>query len=356
MVRNRLFLVLAGSLLALLHVGCTPTTSQQGTQEEPQGAKAGKKSLKVGVVFDSGGRGDKSFNDSAWAGIERAKAELGIEERSVESKSDKDYETNISTLAEQGMDLVVAVGMNQQTAVSRVAPKFPDVKFAIVDGSVEAPNVRELKFAEHEGSFLAGYLAALVSKAGKIGFVGGEEIPLIKKFEAGYIAGAKTAKPSIEVLPAKYTGSWNNLDLGKAAANVLFAGGADIVYHAAGRCGLGVINAAKEAGKYAIGVDSDQDSVAPGSVLTSMVKRVDEAVLQTIRDVQQDAFSNGAKNYTLKDGGVGLSPMTHTKDKIGAEVLQKVEEIKAKIVAGEVTVPDSAAALAEYMASLKSPG
>lgn len=348
----------AAALLAFSLVGCSgggeKPSPTSGTTSAGTTATEGK-SLKVGVVFDSGGRGDKSFNDSAWRGIERAKQEFGIEERSVESKSDKDYETNIAALAEQGMDLVVAVGLNQEKALSNVAPRFPNVKFAIVDGSVDAPNVRALKFSEHEGSFLAGYVASLVSTSGKIGFVGGMEMPLIKKFEAGYVAGAKTAKPSIEVLPAKYTGSWNNLDLGKAAANVLFSGGADVVYHAAGRCGLGVIDAAKEAGKFAIGVDSDQDDVAPGSVLTSMIKRVDEAVFQTIRDLRDGKFTAGTKFYTLADGGVGLSEFKHTKDKVGEENMKRLEAVRERIVKGEIKVPSTPEELAAYLRALPTP-
>jgi len=317
------------------------------------GGDASGKKLVVGIVFDSGGRGDKSFNDSAWAGVERAQKEFGIDVKPLESKSEKDYETNLSAMADEGCNLVFAIGINMKSALEKVAPNYPDTKFAIVDAPVTGDNVRALLFREEEGSFLAGYLAGLMTKTNKIGFVGGMQIPLIGKFAAGYAAGAKTANPAVEVLPEKYTGSWDNVDVGKVSALTLFNSGADIVYHAAGRAGLGVIGAAKEQKKFAIGVDSDQDDIEPGSVLTSMIKRVDEAVYSTIVDMKNDTFSNGEKVYDLKASGVGLSEMRHTKDAIGADKLAKVNEVAEKIKSGEIRVPASADELANYIAGLK---
>lgn len=346
-----------GLLVASLLVGCGPSESSRTeestgkTTTTESGGGDGKK-LKVGVVFDSGGLGDKSFNDSAWAGVQKAQKDFGIEEKHVESKSVKDIETNLMTLADQGCEIVFAIGINQKDSLEKVAAQYPDTKFAIVDAvpnpDLGLKNVRALLFKEEEGSFLAGYLAGLVTKTGKIGFVGGQEIPLIKKFYSGYAAGAKTARPDIEILPAKYTGDWNNDDLAKAAANLLFDQGADIVYHAAGRAGLGVLDAAKEKGKYGIGVDGNQDAVAPGNVLTSMIKHVDEAVYSTIKDVQEGKFSTGEVVYDLKVGGVGLTEMEFTKDKVGADTLAKVEQIKAKIVSGELKVPATLEELAAY--------
>jgi len=318
----------------------------------PTGQKVAKnangKQLLVGVVFDSGGLGDKSFNDSANAGIQRAVKDFGIEEKHIESKSEKDFEPNLTAMADAGCDIVFAIGITQQKALEAVAPKYPNVKFAIVDATVAAPNVRSLLFTEQEGSFLAGYLAGLVTKSKKVGFVGGMEIPLIKKFQAGYEAGVKTANPEVDVLPAKYTGNWDDQGKGKVAANLLYSSGADIVYHAAGRAGLGVISAAKEQGKYAIGVDSDQDDVEKGSVLTSMIKRVDESVYQTINDLAQNKFTAGSKIYDLKAGGVGLSEMRFTKDKIGKENLDKIKDVSAKIVKGDIKVPSTPEELAKY--------
>lgn len=344
---------LAAVALAVSMIGCGGGETAKTETTGGEAPATGKK-LRVGIVFDSGGRGDKSFNDSAYAGIERAQKELGVEPKPVDSKSEKDYETNLTALAEGGCDMVVAVGINMETALKTVAPKFPTVKFAIVDGSVTGDNVRALKFKEEEGSFLAGYLAGLVSTTKKLGFIGGMEIPLIKRFQCGYEAGAKTADPSVVMLPAKYTGDWNNNDLAKTAATVLFTqGGADVVYHAAGRAGLGVIAAAGEQKKYAIGVDSDQDYLAEGFVLTSMIKRVDEAVFSTIKDLSESKFTAGERIYDLKENGVGLSEMKFTKDKIGADNLKKVDEIKAKVIAGELKVPATAEDLATYLATLK---
>ena len=306
------------------------------------GATSAGKSVKVGIVFDSGGLGDKSFNDSAWAGVQRAEKELGISDsdvHKVESKSENEYESNQTQLADLGCDLIFAVGFSQGTALTSVAAKYPNIKFAIVDAEVKAPNVRSLLFSEEQGSYLAGYLAALVSKTGKIGFVGGMKEPLIEKFQAGYEAGAKAAKPTIEILPAKYTGSWDDTSIGKAEAQTLYSDGADVVYHAAGRCGLGVIQAAKEANKFVIGVDSDQDAQAPGNVLTSMVKHVDEAVFETIRDVQAGKFTPGAKRYDLAANGVGLTDFKYTKDAIGQANIDKVNAVAADIKSGKIKVP-----------------
>jgi len=307
--------------------------------------------LKVGVVFDSGGRGDRSFNDSAYAGIERAQKEFGIEVLTVESRKDSDFQTNIQGMADQGCGLVFAVGFAQSTPLAAVAPGQPNTKFAIIDAVVEAPNVRSLTFAEEQGSFLAGYLAGLTSKSGKVGFVGGKEIPLIEKFEAGYMAGAKFARPDLQVLAPRYTNSWNDTNLGKAAAEVLYREGADVVYHAAGRSGLGVISAAKDAGKLAIGVDSDQDEVAPGFVLTSMIKRVDEAVYQTIKDTVNGAFTPGLKVYDLAGNGVGLTEFVHTKDKIDPDHLTRLNEVADRVRAGELKIPSKKADVDAFLAS-----
>jgi basic membrane protein A and related proteins len=350
-------LIQAATALALCAlIGCngSETTTGTTTGTSTTGG-AQEKQLRVGLVFDSGGRGDKSFNDSAYRGLERAKNELGIAEKPVDSKSASDYEGNLEALAEQNMDLILAIGINMKNAVEKIAPRYPNIKFAIVDASVNAPNVRSLLFREEEGSFLAGYVAGLMSKSNKVGFVGGQEIPLIKKFEAGYIAGVKHANPNVQVLPAKYTGSWEDLGAGKQAAKVLYGQGADVVYHAAGKSGLGVFTAAKEERKFAIGVDSDQDDVEPGTVLTSMIKRVDEAVFQTIKDVKEGNFAAGEKVHALADGGVGLSEMKFTRDKIGEENLKKIEDIRQQIQSGAIKVPTNAEELQQFLAQQKQP-
>lgn len=327
-----------GIAAGLLLAGCGAS--------EPAGSKAepGKKPLTLGIVFDTGGLGDKSFNDSAWRGAQKAEKELGVKVLKVESTKASDYETNLAQLADQGADLVVGVGISMRPALEKVAPAHPETKFVSIDGApLEMPNVRTIQFREEEGSYLVGYLAGLMSKTGKVGFVGGQEIPLIKKFEYGYYAGAKAANPQIVLLPSKYTGNWDNQDTAKVAANVLFGSGADIVYHAAGRAGLGVIAAAKDAKKWAIGVDSDQDGEAPGTVLTSMVKNVDEGIFRTMKDLQEGKFTAGGVVYGLADGGVGTSAFAHTKDVIGPEKLAKLEEVRKAIVDGTVKVPSDEA-------------
>lgn len=353
-VRSALGLLLAGVLA--FTAGCGPSAPEKpaegGSASSGSTNSSGKK-YKVGIVFDTGGRGDKSFNDSAWRGLQRAEKELGIEVLAVDSKSEKDYETNLAGAVEQGADMVVAVGINMQSAITKVAPQFPDAKFAIVDADVKLDNVRSLLFTEHEGSFLVGYLAGLMSKTNKLGFIGGQELPLIKKFEVGFIAGAKSANPATEVLPAKYTGSWDDIDKAKLAANQLYGQGADVIYHAAGRAGLGLIRAAKESGKWAIGVDSDQDSIEPGSVLTSMIKRVDEAVFQTVKDLSEDKFSAGSKVYSLASNGVGTSDFTHTKEQIGADNLEKLREVQDKVTKGEIKVPLTQDELTAFLAAVK---
>jgi len=354
-VRIRGFVWLAAGLLL---AGCGSGGDEKGGTAGAGGTSAGTsqssgKKLLVGIVFDSGGIGDKSFNDSANAGVQRAAQELGAEIKSADSKSEKDYEPNIEGMAEKGCDVIFAVGFKQESALKAVAPKYPKVSFAIIDDVVKLPNVRSLVFSENEGSFLAGYLAALVSKTGKIGFVGGMTSPLIKKFETGYVAGAKTGRADIDASGIKYTESWDDSSLGKLSAASLFSGGCDIVYHAAGRCGLGVISAAKDANKLAIGVDSDQDGEAQGNVLTSMVKHVDVAVFSTIKDVKDGKFTADVHQYDLKSGGVGLTEFKYTKDKIGDANLKKLADVSKQIVDGKLKVPGTDDELKAYLATLK---
>jgi basic membrane protein A len=352
-----LLTALAGLLVAiplLTAAGCGSSESKpQGNGASGAAGSSKHSDLTVGVVFDSGGIGDKSFNDSANAGLERAKSELGVNTKTVSSQSEKDYQTNLDALASSGCKLVIAVGLSQGKALAAVAKDYPNVHFAIVDGSVEAPNVRMLDFAEEQGSFLAGYVAGAVSKTHTVGFVGGMELDLIKKFYTGFAAGALTANPSTNVLPPKYVGDWDNQDVAKANALQLFGSNADVVYHAAGRAGGGVITAAKEQGKFAVGVDSDQDSLAPGHVLTSMIKHVDEAVFQTIKDEVDGKFAAGQKVYDLASNGVGLSKMKYTKDLLDAKTKAALDDIKRKIIAGTIKVPATLDELKAYQGALR---
>lgn len=323
-------------LLALLLVGgCARNTS---TRKPDTGGR-----LKAAVVTDVGGIGDRSFNAMAWEGLKRAGKELDLETKFLESKEQADYATNLSRCAQQGYDLVFAVGFMMEDAVARVAPKYPKTVFVIIDGNApKADNTAALKFREEEGCFLAGALAGMVSNTGKIGFVGGMEVPLLKRFEAGYTAGAKTTRKDAEVLVA-YTGRFDDPAKGKELALAQFARGADIVMHASGSCGLGVIEAAKQKGKgfYAIGVDADQDHIAPGRVLTSMMKRVDNAVFLMCRDVVGGKFTSGDHIFGLRDGGVGLSPMKYTKQDVPAGDLEKIESLKKQVMDGGIKPPKS---------------
>jgi basic membrane protein A and related proteins len=347
----------------------------------PAAAAPKEKSLKVGLVTDVGGRGDHSFNDSALRGLElwgagkkmegggykdaspeelketlqqdlatRGIAPVGVTPVVLQSKVPEDYEPNLQLLVDQGVSLAVGVGFMLENAVETVAKRNPDSKFLLIDSPLVAadgktytlPNVRTVMFREEQGSFLVGALAGLATKGNKVGFVGGMEVPLIKKFEAGFRAGVAATNPKATVL-VNYTGSFDNVAAGKQVGQDLVTKGADIVYHAAGSDGLGVIQAVKEAraaGKpvFVIGVDSDQSHLAPDAVLTSMLKRVDLGVYEAVRDLSQGKLEGGDVVLGLKEGGVSYAPVR--VDFPGkAEALQKVEELRAKIVSGEIQVP-----------------
>lgn len=291
------------------------------------------KPLRVGIVLSTGGLGDKSFNDSAYKGLEKAKEDLGIEFKYVEPASPAEDEEFLRQYADADYDLIIATGFQMTEAAKAVAADYPDLKFAMIDDVIDLPNVKSLTFKEEEGSFLVGALAAMMSKTGTIGFVGGMENPLIKKFQVGYEQGAKYVNPKIKVLSVYTTGPnpFNDPVRGKENAISEINQGADVVYHAAGGTGIGVIDAAKEKGVYAIGVDSDQDGVAPGTVLTSMIKRVDVAVYDTVKSVKDGDFKPGLTVYGVAENGVGMTDFKFTKEKIGAEKIAKLDEIAKKI-------------------------
>lgn len=325
-------------LLCLLAV--VPACNSKNTTNA-ESRTTGTKSIKAAMVTDMGGIDDQSFNAAAWAGLQRAKTEHKIEGRFLESREQADYVTNLSRLAQQGYHIVFAVGFMMEDALAQVAPANPNTKFAIIDGKApDASNCVALQFREEEGCFLAGYLAGKMTKTGAIGFVGGVESPLITKFEVGYIAGAKTARPDIRVV-VKYVGSWDDNSKGKEAAEAEFRDGADIIFHAAGKAGLGVIDAAAEKGEgfYAIGVDKDQDSIRPGRVLTSMMKDVETAVFQTIGELIAGKWTPGTKVFGIKEGGVRLSEMKHTREKVPTGVLTKLQDLAQQIADGKLKVP-----------------
>jgi basic membrane protein A len=311
---------------------------------------SGAGGLRVGLVFDVGGRGDKSFNDSAWRGVDRAVRELGVHAEYIEPGEGSDRESGIRLLAARGFDLIIGVGFIFSDDLYAVAREYPQTRFACVDyakfdahGFVEPPsNMVALKFREEEGSFLVGALAALVSSTSVVGFVGGMDIPLIHKFEAGYRAGAHAVCPACRVLVgyAGVTGdAFKNPAKGKELALAQYGAGADVIFHAAGSTGLGVFEAARERGRLAIGVDADQWSEAPGRVLTSMTKEVDVSVFETIRALKGGAFASGVRQFGLKERGVDYVYDAHNRAQIPEPARARVEALRQDIIAGRVEVP-----------------
>jgi basic membrane protein A len=310
-------------------------------------AEGGDESFKAAIVTDTAGLGDQSFNDSAKRGLDRAAAELGIETQVYETSQPSDYEPSLAQAPGQGSDITFAIGFLMTDALTNVAPQNPEAKFAIIDSVVEAGNVVSLNFKEEEGSFLVGAVAGLMTKSNKVGFMGGLEVPLIKKFEAGFRAGVQTVNPNAEVL-VNYAGDFNDPGKGKEIALSQYADGADVIYHASGGTGLGLFQAAQEkgAGFWAIGVDSDQYNLAPENTLTSMMKQVDVAVFETIKAAQAGNFKAGTSIFGLKEGGVGLAPTT--SNNTPQEVIDQVNALGEKIKAGEFTVPATDEQLATF--------
>ncbi len=323
-------------------------------------ANTDKGKIKVGIVFDIGGKNDRSFNAAAWEGVQRAEKDLDIVLRDVEPGNPTSIEPAMRAFAERNFDLVIGIGFAQGPIMERVAKDYPNIKFAIVDGVIldkdgkPLPNVASLVFREHEGSYLVGMIAAAKSKTGVLGFVGGMDIPLIHKFETGYEEGARSVNPNIRVVDS-YVGvtdsAWNNPGKGKELALSQIDKGADVIFTAAGNSGLGAFdaveqygrNAQGEANKFVIGVDSNQNGQRPGFVLTSMVKRVDNAVYDVVKEVKEDKFQGGFHSFGLDKDGVAYALDENNKSLISPEILQKVEEAKKGIVSGQIKVTDAMA-------------
>lgn len=297
--------------------------------------------VKPALVYDLGGKNDKSFNESAYTGAERFKEETGVEYKDFEIQNDAQREQAMRRFARDGHNPVVVIGFSQASALEKIAGEFPDTKFAIVDMVVEKPNVRSILFSEHEGSYLVGVMAAKASKSGKVGFVGGMDIPLIRKFACGYVQGVKSVNPDAEVFQ-NMTGTtgaaWNDPVKGAELAKSQIDRGADVVYHAAGGTGIGVLQAAADNGALGIGVDSNQNGMHPGKVLTSMLKRVDNAVYDAFMDVKDDKWSAGFDVKGLKEDGVGYAMDDNNKPLVDDEMVQAVSAAAEKIKSGEVKV------------------
>ncbi len=304
--------------------------------------------LTLGMVTDVGGLGDRSFNDSAYRGLLTSKAKLGAYIQVLQSRSAADYQPNLTALTNLHFKMIYAIGFLMGLDLDQVAKQHPDQRYAIVDAVINDPNVVSITFREQDGSFLAGALAAMVSKTHHIAFLGGQDIPLIEKFAAGYEAGAREIDPNIKI-DVKYAGSFDDVAAGKELANLLFNDGADIIYTAAGKVGLGAIDAVKSRNDdYIIGVDSDQDALAPGRVLTSMVKKVDVAVFDVARSLQEGKPMHGHVVFGLKDGAIGLTDFKYTRAAIGEANIARLHAIQAAIVSGKIVPPDSLKALADF--------
>ncbi|WP_366655544.1 BMP family ABC transporter substrate-binding protein [Fodinicurvata sp. EGI_FJ10296] len=293
------------------------------------------------VVYDMGGKFDRSFNEGVYNGVEQFREETGIDYREFEVTNEGQREQALERMARAGSDIVIAVGFAQAPPLEDVAARYPDTMFTIIDAVVDAPNVQSIVFKEHEGSFLVGVLAAMASETGAVGFIGGMDIPLIRNFECGYEQGAVHQNPDIEVI-ANMTGTtpaaWNDPARGGELARSQFDRGADVIFAAAGGTGVGVYQAAEDTGNLAIGVDSNQNHLHPGTMLTSMVKRVDVAAYNAFTDAMNGDWEPGVLNLGLAEEGVGWALDEHNEDLITDEMRDRVEEVRDSIIAGDLNV------------------
>lgn len=323
---------------ASILVGCGNNESKKDTD----------KTFKVGMVADVGGINDESFNQSAWEGLQRAEKDLGIEIKVIESKQASEYITNMESLVDDGMDLIIGVGNTMKDDIKTEAENYPDQKFVLIDETFDTipENVTPILFKENEATFLTGLIAGKMTKTNSVGFIGGMQNPVISRFEYGYRAGVREANKDCDI-KAQYAGTFSDAAKGKSIANQMYGSNIDIILSAAGGTGLGSIEAAKEKDKYAIGVDRDQSSLAPKNVLTSALKKVDVGVYNTVKDLVDGKLTGGeAKIYGLKEDGVGIPEST--KNLVPQYVLDYVNEMIEKVKSGEVKVP---ATEAEFNAS-----
>ena len=328
--------------MALAAAGCHPASY----------AADDKSKVHVGIVFDIGGKDDRSFNAAAWEGVKRAARDFPIVLRDVEPGDPTSIEPAMRAFAERGYDLIIGVGFSQTPIIETVAKDYPNISFVIVDGVSQLPNVASLIFKEHEGAYLVGMIAAMTSKTGTLGFLGGMDIPLIHKFEVGYEEGAHAVNPEVNVVP-NYIGvtdtAWNDPVKGKELARTQIERGADIIFAAAGNSGLGAFDAVEQYGKddqgraqkLVIGVDSNQNWVKPGFVLTSMVKRVDNAVYQIVKDRVGNQFAGGIHVYGLENEGIGYAVDQYNKDLIPPATIRAVDQARKKIIDGQIKVTNA---------------
>lgn len=324
----------------------TSTASAASTAGSTSSSKSGstttaKSDLKVGLITDVGGIHDHSFNETSWKGLEKAKTDFGVEINYLESKTDADYSSNIESFVDEDYDLIVCVGFKLAEATKKAAESHPDKKFAIIDDASNAslPNVTCLTFKQEQASYLVGYVAGLVTKKNNVGFVLGMASEMMNKFGYGYLAGVYAANPKATVQQID-ANNFADPAIGKTSATTMITNGADVIFHAAGGTGVGVIQACQENKISAIGVDTDQSSLAPDTVITSAMKRVDNAVYDSVKQLVDGTLKGGEVVYDLSKGGVDIAPTTKL---LSEDVLKKVEEVKAKILSGEIVVPGTKA-------------
>ena len=317
-------------------------SSEAETKAEAKGTPVKDPSeFKVGMVTDVGGVNDGSFNQSSWEGLQRAGEELGIQVNYLESKNDADYTPNIENFVDEDYDLIISVGYMLSDATRKAAEAYPDQQFAIIDDAANSdlPNVTCLMFEQAQSSYLVGYVAGKVTESNKVGFVIGMASDSMHQFGYGYLAGVKDANPDAEILQYN-ANAFNDPATGKSATTKMVTDGADVVFHAAGGTGLGVIEGCKENGIWAIGVDSDQSSIAPETILTSAMKRVDNASFDVAEAALYGTLEGGVKTYDITTAGVDIAPTT---DNLTPELLSEIEDVKAKISSGEIVVPNNKA-------------
>ena len=335
-----LALVALLAFVALGLTGCGETTASEDHTK-----------IRVGIVFDIGGKDDRSFNAAAWQGVQRAAKDLPIVLRDIEPGTPNAIEPAMRAFAERNFDLIIGVGFAQAPIMELVAKDYPNIQFAIIDGESKLPNVASLVFKEHEGSYLVGILAAKASRTGTVGFLGGMDIGLIHRFAKGYEEGVHSVNPNIRVIE-NYVGitdaAWNNPGKGKELSLAQISKGADVIFTAAGNSGLGAFDAVEQQGKqngrathFVIGVDSNQNMVKPGFVLTSMIKRVDNVVYDIVKDVVNRQFSPGIHVFGLDKDAVGYSMDDFNKELVSPDALEAAEAAKRKIIAGEIKVTDA---------------
>lgn len=341
-MKKRLLALLMVSVLAMSSlVGCGDSNKQSDTPTAPEASgapAAAGKTVKIGMVTDVGGVNDGSFNQSSWEGLQRAQQELGIEAKYLESATDADYAPNIETFVDEGYDLIISVGYMLADATKSAAEANPDQKFAIIDdASIDLPNVTCLMFEQAQASYLAGVVAAMATKNNNVGLVLGMSSESMNQFGYGYLAGVLDTNPDCKVQQVNVN-SFGDSAGGKSSTVNMVTNGADVVFHAAGGTGLGVIEGCKESKIWAIGVDTDQSSLAPETILTSALKRVDNACYDIAKECQDGKVEAGVKTYDLASAGVDIAPTT---DNLTDEIKAAIEDVKAKIISGEVVVPST---------------